>query len=304
MSIILRVVLFIFFLAYLAFFGWGLYSSTDEYREIFIRMLTSAAGLSIIVAFFALWLTLENFLRKTNLNIRGKFELNDQKIKFLKTFDQSVTQFQLSNYKDKNVLIYDVYLKVKTKSIISIKKPYYIHLKSYSNNPLILKAYDSVSEKMTKVLAYEHDGQGYWVGDYLCQNKLTLILNTNEGKYEVKKFIKSWMPSKLVSPITIVPEYKVDPTLKFSLSARHQWSIKVHDSLYYYQIYHSDKELKIDGYLINVDKVNTEEELLENIQIVMKGVFDQYQIKIFQSPEIINKNYPQLINIKNIKELV
>lgn len=54
MSIILRVVLFIFFLAYLAFFGWGLYSSTDEYRDIFIRMLTSAAGLSIIVVFFCI----------------------------------------------------------------------------------------------------------------------------------------------------------------------------------------------------------------------------------------------------------
>ena len=188
MAFFLRFILLLSFLLYLGAFIWGLHTSEDEYEQIFIKMLTSAAGLSIIVAFFALWLTLENFLRKTDLNITGRFDVSTfQPNQNGDGYDVSISSFQLNNYKDKAVIIFSVYLRLKNNI--------YIKLVDATNDPIVLKAYDTYSKTFKNTLYYENENKAKLIKNINFGTAI-LCLDTNEGKYEVKKKIKNWSPKK------------------------------------------------------------------------------------------------------------
>lgn len=264
MSIILRVVLFIFFLAYLAFFGWGLYSSTDEYRDIFIRMLTSAAGLSIIVAFFALWLTLENFLRKMSLKVTGKIEFFDyKKPKNGCSYDSGIASFQLNNYKDKTVVIYRIYLKVK--------RGLYILLLDRSKNPILLKAYDTHFEKLKRPLYYQLNGTAKVLKNFDL-SKAKLCLDTNEGKYQVKKGFKHWVPEPKETLIPHITERDYNLEIKFVAREK---SLGMPGR--YYEIYFDQEYLEVNHKQIYVGNIETAEKLEELLKSEL-GVFPGYSV--------------------------
>lgn len=207
MAFSLRLILCISFLIYLGCFAWGLFVSEEEYKQIFIKMLTSAAGLSIIVAFFALWLTLENYLRKSSLKITGNLEFYHHQTKLSAySYDSGIQSFQLNNYKDKTVVIYKVYLR--------LKRNLYIEILDVSNEPILLKAYDTYFKKLKSPLYYIMNNQPRMIKNTNL-SKAKLYLDTNEGKYKVKKGFKHWIPENANILIPKILDKNHDFDIKF-----------------------------------------------------------------------------------------
>lgn len=283
MAITLRLILFISFVIYLICFSWGLYSSEEEYKEIFIQMLTSAAGLSIIVAFFALWLTLENFLRKTSLKITGKLEFFDYKVtKSGYSFDSGLASFQLNNYKDKTVVIYKVYLY--------LRKNIYIEILDTSKNPILLKAYDTYFEKLEKPLYYEMNNEPKVIKD-LNLSKAILYLDTNEGKYKVKKGAKHWIPNMAYTLVPKNSDYNYDLNIKFYFADRSQLAL----SNYYTSISFGQEYVDVRGKEIYVGEIETVEDLKELLQ-KESPTFSGYDV--WQPINRLNESYPDWLNAK------
>lgn len=275
MAFFLRLILLISFLVYLGAFSWGLYYSDEEYKQIFIKMLTSAAGLSIIVAFFALWLTLENFLRKTNLNISGKVEVfSISELNKKESYDSGVSSFQLNNYKDKTVIIYKVFLK--------IGKGHFIKLLDVRKKPILLKAYDTHFHDFKQPLFYNLANTPKRISR-IDLTKSNLYLDTNEGRYKVRKAIKHWNPSanKILIPLTTDCNYELE---KRFIVTDHNWLNRD------YYIEFDQEEIEISGIIISLKEINNSKELEYFLNLKFSAIS---RFSVSEPSKDVANEYPQ-----------
>lgn len=287
MAIFLRIFLLISFLAYLVCFIWGLHSSEKEYKEIFINMLTSAAGLSIIVAFLALWLTLENFLRKTSLNISGKLEFYNYKAqKSGYSYDTSLSSFQLNNYKDKTVVIYRAYL--------SLRNGLYIQILDASKNPILLKAYDTHLEKLDMSFYYKLNNEFKVIQD-LDISKAKLYLDTNEGKYKVRNGRKAWIPAnnKTLFPISVEQNHNLN--VKFCFYDPVKVSM---GNPTVYQIEYGQKTIDVSGKTIDVSNISSVDDLKALLNKESPPIAQGYYV--WDPIKKLHEQYPDWVNAKKI----
>ncbi|UJA05836.1 hypothetical protein F9230_16440 [Acinetobacter johnsonii] len=250
-------------------------------------MLTSAAGLSIIVAFLALWLTLENFLRKTSLNISGKLEFYNYKAqKSGYSYDTSLSSFQLNNYKDKTVVIYRAYL--------SLRNGLYIQILDASKNHILLKAYDTHLEKLDMLFYYKLNNEFKVIQDSDI-SKAKLYLDTNEGKYKVRNGRKAWIPAnnKTLFPISVEQNHNLN--VKFCFYDPVKVSM---GNPTVYQIEYGQKTIDVSGKTIDVSNISSVDDLKALLNKESPPIAQGYYV--WDPIKKLHEQYPDWINAKKI----
>jgi hypothetical protein len=282
-SFFYRGFIFVVFAIYIVFFVLAVISTNDSYLDNILKALATPISFTIFIAFFAVAFALENYLRKTDLNISGKVEFYNYKPKKSGySYDTGVASFQLNNYKDKTVVIYRVYLL--------LKRGVYIQLLETSKNPILLKAYDTHFEKFKMPLYYTMNNESKVIRD-LDISKAKLYLDTNEGKYKVKKGAKHWIPDVTYTLVPKNTDHDYDLNIKFYFADKLQLSLNnSYTSIAFGQDYVLVRGKKI--YVGDIETVEDLKGLLQKESPTISG-YD-----VWQPISRLQANHPDWLNAK------
>lgn len=286
-SFFYRGFIFLAFATYIICFVIAVISMQGNYWDEILKALTTPISFTIFIAFFAVAFGLENYLRKTDLDISGRIEIyNYAPKKSGYSYDTSIVSFQLNNYKDKTVVIYKVYLR--------LDENLYIELLDATKEPILLKAYDTYLKKLEKTLYYQKDNKPILIKNINLTNS-NIYLDTNEGRYKVKKKIENWAPKKenTLIPITTTKEYEFD--VKFYIQENSPISLQPT----IYAVNFDQEIIKINGKNVNIKNIENVEEL--------KGLLEKETpnfggYSVWSPMDRIVEQYPNWIIASNIDD--
>ncbi|TCB59600.1 hypothetical protein [Acinetobacter terrae] len=267
------------FVGYIFCFVLAVIFTSENYWDGILKALATPISFTIFIAFFAVAFALENYLRKTDLNISGKVELHsNEATKSGCSYDVGVANFELNNYKDKTVVIYRVYLY--------LKEGFYIELLNSKKKPILLKAYDTYYQDFKRPLYYMLDNDSKTIQNVEF-SKAKLYLDTNEGRYRVKKSIENWNPDIRKTLIPKTSENDYDFNVKFYFQARSFLSVSLQDTIN--RIEYNQDVLILENKEIDISSIHTIEDLrnlLNKESPVMKGYH------IWSPIEDVKNKYP------------
>lgn len=270
-----RIFILLAFTAYIYCFVLAVISASENYWDGILNALVTPISFTIFIAFFAVAFALENYLRKTDLNITGKLEFYEyQNIENGYSYDTGIESFQLNNYKDKTIVIYKVYLR--------LKRNLYIELLDASKNPILLKAYDTYYKKLDQPLFYLMNNKSKLV-KRLGMGNVRLFLDTNEGNYQVKKAIKTWEldHKKILYPV--IPSKKYDFNYRFIITDGMAGINK--------KIYVKYGQEKVEIWSKSFDLSNIKD--AEDLKVKLNQQYGSMaRFTVYSAAEIVNKDYP------------
>lgn len=277
-SFFYRGFIFLAFIAYMICFVLAVVSIEENYWDSILTALATPISFTIFIAFFAVAFALENYLRKTDLNISGRIDFYKNEItKSGFSHDIGVSSFELNNYKDKTVVIYRVYLY--------LNEGFYIELVNSENEPILLKAYDTYYKDFKRPLFYYLENKPKNLKN-VNFSKTKLYLDTNEGKYKVKKRIEKWKANCSKTLVPKIPMDNYDFNVRFYFRARSFLGMSSGET---YKIEYDQKNLQIDDIEIDVTNICTINDLHEllNKKLPKANGYD-----IWSPIEGIKVNYP------------
>lgn len=140
--------------------------------------------LTLILTSTALYFTIKTYGLKKGQCIRGLYSTATH----IACNDSYISSIELENYKDKAIVIYNIYLK--------IGHNYYLELENFESKPLILNPFELYKKEYDPIDLYSINLNHVSI-DKLFDNKKVkkqIVLSTSNGKYKIRKPIKYWSP--------------------------------------------------------------------------------------------------------------
>lgn len=148
----------------------------------FIEIVNTFA--TLVLTSTALYFTIKTYGLKKGKHIRGSYSTS----RCIYCEDSYVHTVELENYKDKTMIIYNIYLK--------IGHNYYLELENFESNPLILNPFELYKKEYDPIDLYSINLNYVSIDKLLANKKVKkqIVLSTSSGRYKVRKPIKYWSP--------------------------------------------------------------------------------------------------------------
>jgi hypothetical protein len=145
--------------------------------------------IALLVSASALLINIFSYNRKSKIRINGTYVLSSSAA----CKDQFVNQIILENKKDRAVTILGIYLRIYPN--------YYIELEDFEQQPLIIKPYETYNKIYGPILYYGINLEKIEMNHLFERKgkkpkyKRRIVLDTSEGKYTVRDYVKHWIPA-------------------------------------------------------------------------------------------------------------
>ncbi len=155
---------------------------SNENFKNFIEIINTI--LTLILTTTALYFTIKTYDLKKGQNIRGSYSTS----RCIYCEDTYVHTVELENYKDKAIVIYNIYLK--------IGHNYYLELEDFESKPLILNPFEIYKKEYEPIDLYSISLTHVSIDKLFANKKVKkqIVLSTSNGKYKVRNPIKHWSP--------------------------------------------------------------------------------------------------------------
>ncbi len=140
---------------------------------------------ALVVALFALLVSVRNYRRKSDLLIRGHYGLTAS----ASCTDKYVSSILLENLKDRSVTIFAIYLRVGW--------GYYILIEDFAASPLTLRAFETYRKQYQEIEFYSFNMRRVGFNSLLEDQRVKkrVVVSTLEGKYVVTTHAHHWDPT-------------------------------------------------------------------------------------------------------------
>lgn len=153
-----------------------------------VNMLSLPLSLiTTILTLITLAYVIKTFTMKKGIDVKCSYSIASS----VGCDDKYVSDFILENRKDKSIVIFHIYIKIGNN--------YYLELKDFEEDPLIIKPFEVYRNSFDPIIMYSVSSKRICL-DKLFDNKKVkkqIILYTTEGTHTVKAYIKMSNPISL-----------------------------------------------------------------------------------------------------------
>ena len=262
----------------------------EEVPLVIIHAFSFIKEYPIIITCFSLFIAIcsftfafLNFRRKSSIKLRSLFTISS----IITSTNKYISQVTIENSKDRSVSIFAIYLHIKPNI--------YIELSNYENQPLIIKAYDTITINYQPVFFYAANEYRIDINKALNnkKNKIRIVVATSGGKYEIKDRINYWIPyfdiiknhyTQWVVPVTLTHEGKnIGSNIDYILYINYQ----NHESIY--QVHHYEPNLLIPKeYELTPDVTESKDKLEQHLnRLIQENKITCSSYKIIETKNLI-----------------